>query len=111
VDLEIQRCWYSWSGGPSRSHERPLANPTGDCALPGRLPGGCGCGWRSAGYEGWPEQAPFDAIIVTCSLERVQQPLLDQLRNGGRHSGQTYWVPSSYVNSDPHWGHLGNPLT
>ncbi|MDH5263178.1 MAG: protein-L-isoaspartate(D-aspartate) O-methyltransferase [Betaproteobacteria bacterium] len=36
------------------------------------------------GYEGWPEQAPFDAIIVTCSPEKVPQPLVDQLRDGGR---------------------------
>lgn len=36
------------------------------------------------GYEGWPEQAPFDAIIVTCSPEHVPQPLVDQLRDGGR---------------------------
>ncbi len=36
------------------------------------------------GYEGWPEHAPFDAIIVTCSPEHVPQPLADQLRDGGR---------------------------
>ena len=36
------------------------------------------------GYEGWPENAPFDAIIVTCSPEQVPQPLVDQLRDGGR---------------------------
>jgi protein-L-isoaspartate(D-aspartate) O-methyltransferase len=36
------------------------------------------------GYEGWPEQAPFDAIIVTCAPEAVPQPLVDQLREGGR---------------------------
>jgi protein-L-isoaspartate(D-aspartate) O-methyltransferase len=36
------------------------------------------------GYEGWPENAPFDAIIVTCSPEQVPQPLVDQLREGGR---------------------------
>jgi protein-L-isoaspartate(D-aspartate) O-methyltransferase len=36
------------------------------------------------GYEGWPEYAPFDAIIVTCSPEQVPQPLVDQLRDGGR---------------------------
>ncbi|MFT5323389.1 MAG: protein-L-isoaspartate(D-aspartate) O-methyltransferase [Planctomycetaceae bacterium] len=36
------------------------------------------------GYKGWPEHAPFDRIIVTCSPERVPQPLIDQLREGGR---------------------------
>ena len=36
------------------------------------------------GYEGWPEQAPFDKIIVTCSPEDVPQPLTDQLREGGQ---------------------------
>jgi protein-L-isoaspartate(D-aspartate) O-methyltransferase len=36
------------------------------------------------GYEGWPEHAPFDKIIVTCSPENVPQPLVDQLKDGGR---------------------------
>ena len=36
------------------------------------------------GYKGWPEFAPFDAIIVTCAPERVPQPLTDQLKEGGR---------------------------
>ena len=36
------------------------------------------------GSLGWPEQAPFDKIIVTCSPERVPQPLVDQLAEGGR---------------------------
>jgi protein-L-isoaspartate(D-aspartate) O-methyltransferase len=36
------------------------------------------------GYQGWPEEAPFDAIIVTASSEHVPQPLLDQLTVGGR---------------------------
>jgi protein-L-isoaspartate(D-aspartate) O-methyltransferase len=36
------------------------------------------------GYAGWPEHAPFDAIIVTCAPEDVPQPLVDQLRDGGR---------------------------
>ena len=35
------------------------------------------------GYQGWPEAAPFDKIIVTCSPEKVPQPLVDQLREGG----------------------------
>ena len=36
------------------------------------------------GYRGWPEHAPFDAIIVTAAPEHVPQPLLDQLAPGGR---------------------------
>jgi len=35
------------------------------------------------GYQGWPEHAPFDKIIVTCSPEQVPKPLVDQLRDGG----------------------------
>ena len=35
------------------------------------------------GFKGWPEHAPFDKIIVTCSPERVPQPLVDQLKDGG----------------------------
>ncbi|KAB2909676.1 MAG: protein-L-isoaspartate(D-aspartate) O-methyltransferase [Ignavibacteriaceae bacterium] len=36
------------------------------------------------GFFGWKEYAPFDAIIVTASPEDVPQPLIDQLREGGR---------------------------
>jgi len=36
------------------------------------------------GYRGWPEEAPFDKIIVTCSPEKIPQPLVDQLREGGQ---------------------------
>ncbi|MEZ4353383.1 MAG: protein-L-isoaspartate(D-aspartate) O-methyltransferase [Myxococcota bacterium] len=36
------------------------------------------------GYRGWPEQAPFDAILVTAAVPRLPQPLLDQLAPGGR---------------------------
>jgi protein-L-isoaspartate(D-aspartate) O-methyltransferase len=35
------------------------------------------------GYLGWPEQKPFDKIIVTAGADHVPQPLLDQLRPGG----------------------------
>ena len=35
------------------------------------------------GFQGWPEHAPFDKIIVTCSPESVPQPLIDQLKDGG----------------------------
>lgn len=36
------------------------------------------------GYQGWPEAAPFDAIIVTAAPRKVPQPLIDQLAVGGR---------------------------
>jgi protein-L-isoaspartate(D-aspartate) O-methyltransferase len=36
------------------------------------------------GYLGWPEQAPFDAIMVTAAPDHVPQPLIDQLALGGR---------------------------
>ena len=36
------------------------------------------------GYQGWPEHAPFDLILVTAATERVPQPLVDQLAPGGR---------------------------
>jgi protein-L-isoaspartate(D-aspartate) O-methyltransferase len=35
------------------------------------------------GYLGWPEQAPFDKIIVTCAPDQIPQPLIDQLAPGG----------------------------
>jgi len=36
------------------------------------------------GYQGWPEHAPFDAIMVTAAPREVPQPLVDQLKPGGR---------------------------
>jgi len=36
------------------------------------------------GYRGWPEAAPFDAVVVTAAPDHVPQPLIDQLRVGGR---------------------------
>jgi len=38
------------------------------------------------GYRGWPEEAPFDAIIVTAAPDHIPQPLIDQLKVGGRMS-------------------------
>ena len=35
------------------------------------------------GYKGWPKHSPFDAIIVTAAPEKVPQPLVDQLKDGG----------------------------
>ncbi len=36
------------------------------------------------GYKGWPEHAPFDAIIVTCAPEDIPPALVEQLKEGGR---------------------------
>jgi protein-L-isoaspartate(D-aspartate) O-methyltransferase len=36
------------------------------------------------GYKGWPEHAPFDAVIVTCAPEKVPPPLVEQTKEGGR---------------------------
>jgi protein-L-isoaspartate(D-aspartate) O-methyltransferase len=36
------------------------------------------------GYKGWSEKAPFDAIIVTAAPSKVPNPLIEQLKEGGR---------------------------
>ena len=36
------------------------------------------------GAQGWPAKAPFDAIVVSCAADRIPDPLLDQLVEGGR---------------------------
>ncbi|HET8623371.1 MAG TPA: protein-L-isoaspartate(D-aspartate) O-methyltransferase [Gemmatimonadales bacterium] len=36
------------------------------------------------GYAGWPEEAPFDAIVVTAAADSIPPPLLEQLAPGGR---------------------------
>ena len=36
------------------------------------------------GYEGWPEEAPFDAIIVTAAPEKIPEKLIEQLKDGGK---------------------------
>ena len=35
------------------------------------------------GYLGWPEAAPFDAIIITCAPDHIPEPLVEQLKEGG----------------------------
>jgi protein-L-isoaspartate(D-aspartate) O-methyltransferase len=39
---------------------------------------------RGDGYYGWPQKAPFDAIIVTCAAGQIPPPLVKQLARGGR---------------------------
>jgi protein-L-isoaspartate(D-aspartate) O-methyltransferase len=36
------------------------------------------------GFQGWPDRAPFDAIVVTAAPPRVPEPLLSQLKTGGK---------------------------
>lgn len=36
------------------------------------------------GYHGWPEHAPFDAILITAATPRIPKPLIEQLKAGGR---------------------------
>jgi protein-L-isoaspartate(D-aspartate) O-methyltransferase len=35
------------------------------------------------GFAGWPEQAPFDRVVLSCAVQQVPQTLLDQLKPGG----------------------------
>lgn len=51
------------------------------------------------GFLGWPEAAPFDAIIITCAPPKLPQPLVDQLAEGGRlivPLGQDYQILTLY---------------
>ena len=36
------------------------------------------------GYNGWPQHAPYDGIIVTAAPEKVPSEIINQLKNGGR---------------------------
>jgi protein-L-isoaspartate(D-aspartate) O-methyltransferase len=36
------------------------------------------------GFKGWPERAPFDAVILSCAAEEIPRPLWEQLADGGR---------------------------
>ncbi len=49
------------------------------------------------GFFGWKEQAPFDAIILTAAPDKIPQPLIDQLAEGGRliaPVGTAFWTQS-----------------
>ena len=75
------------------------------------------------GYHGWPEQAPFDAILVAAAPLRPPQPLLDQLASGGRMvvpvgkpgAFQTLWKlakqPDGEIEEHEHGGVAFVPLT
>jgi len=39
---------------------------------------------QADGYYGWKEHAPYDAIVVTCAPEHIPEPLVQQLKEGGR---------------------------
>lgn len=39
---------------------------------------------QADGYFGWPEKAPFDAIMITAAIDHIPPPLLKQLKDGGR---------------------------
>lgn len=41
-------------------------------------------GRHGDGYFGWPEAAPFDAVVVTAASETIPPPLIEQLKDGGR---------------------------
>ena len=45
------------------------------------------------GFQGWPEQAPFDRILLACAVERVPQILIEQLKSGGALMAPVGTVP------------------
>ena len=49
------------------------------------------------GYFGWPEEAPFEAIILTSAAGRIPEPLLNQLAEGGRLVMPLAWEPLGQV--------------
>jgi len=47
------------------------------------------------GFAGWPEQAPFDRILLSCAVQQVPQVLVDQLKLGGILIAPVGTVPKS----------------
>jgi protein-L-isoaspartate(D-aspartate) O-methyltransferase len=47
------------------------------------------------GFAGWPEQAPFDRILLACAVQQVPQALVDQLKLGGILIAPVGTVPKS----------------
>jgi protein-L-isoaspartate(D-aspartate) O-methyltransferase len=47
------------------------------------------------GFAGWPEQAPFDRILLSCAVQQVPQALVDQLKLGGILIAPVGTVPKS----------------
>ncbi|MCX8202398.1 MAG: protein-L-isoaspartate(D-aspartate) O-methyltransferase [Candidatus Micrarchaeota archaeon] len=55
------------------------------------------------GTQGWPENAPYDRIIVSASAPEIPKPLLEQLKNGGKMIipiGVSYWQDLILVEKD-----------
>ena len=74
------------------------------------------------GYEGWPEHAPYDGVIVTAAASEVPPPLIEQLADGGRMvipvgaylGGQDLWLLEKHgheVQRRNYGGVLFVPLT
>jgi protein-L-isoaspartate(D-aspartate) O-methyltransferase len=71
---------------------------------------------RADGYFGWQEHAPFDAIVVTAAPDHIPQPLVEQLKIGGRMiipvgpvgGFQTLWLVTRTSEEDVQTRNLGS---
>ena len=57
------------------------------------------------GYKGWPEHAPFDGIIVTAAPDHIPQPLVEQLKEGGRMVIPVKFVPFTRDHAEDRQSH------